>query len=696
MSENPVAKNEFITELHSIVEGNIGDEQFGVSELAEAMNMSRSNLLRKVKKETGLSVSQLISDVRLRRAMELLRTTSYNVSEVSHHVGFNSVSYFIKCFRELYGYPPGEVGKRDAERNADHPPEALSVTGAVDAPAARPFFNIKWAIAGFAAVAVIVITFYYLQIFSADRSRGEKSIAVLPFKNDSNDSSNVYLINGLMEATLNNLNQIKELKVISRTSAEKYRNTAKSIPEIGEELGVSYFVEGSGQKVGDRILLNIQLIDAVHDKHLWSKQYRRETKEIFALQEEISKDIAAEIEVIISPEEEKRIGRKPTENLAAYDYYLKGRDLFYKSGRMDLEASVPFFQKAVREDPKFALAYATGAMVFYYLDIFQVEKRHAHEVTNYAEQAMLHDPNAGESLVAKALDNANKREYAQAVRYFERALKLDPGNGLILHFLVEFYSIHIPNPRKHLEYALLKVKNDIPITDSATAGFNYFHLSSAFFETGFIDESITYINRSLAYDPNGYFSGYLKVYVQWAKLDDAEKAEREMLKEWKKDTARFDIMQEVGKMAFMRRDYREAYRYYRPLVDIRKSLQLDLFRYEDVRIAITFEKMGLKEESENLMRGFREFAENSKTMYKHLHLTMYYAAINNTAKALEHMKLFSHENDFHYAVLWINDDPIMDPIKGYPEFKAALKEIERKFWETHKEIDVSLRTEPLP
>jgi hypothetical protein len=132
------------------------------------------------------------------------------------------------------------------------------------------------------------------------------------------------------------------------------------------------------------------------------------------------------------------------------------------------------------------------------------------------------------------------------------------------------------------------------------------------------------------------------------------------------------------------------------LVEIRKKLQLDLFRYEDVRIAITFEKMGLKDEAENLMRGFREFAENSQTMYKHLHLTMYYSATNDTAKALEHMKLFSQEHNFHYAVLWIDDDPLMDPIKNHPEFKAALKEIERKFWETHKEIEVSLRTEVLP
>src|SRR5690349_19822638 len=105
-------ESEFLSQIRALIERNISNEQFGVSELAEEMNMSRSNLLRKVKKETQLSVSQLISQVRLKKAMELLKTTSLNVSEVSHEIGFNSPSYFIKCFREYYGYPPGEAGKR--------------------------------------------------------------------------------------------------------------------------------------------------------------------------------------------------------------------------------------------------------------------------------------------------------------------------------------------------------------------------------------------------------------------------------------------------------------------------------------------------------------------------------------------------------------------------------------------------------
>lgn len=114
MADSGPIENDFLSQLTVIIEKNISNELFGVSELADEMNMSRSNLLRKVKKETKLSVSQLISQVRLKRAMETLRKSSLSVSEVSHQVGFNSTSYFIKCFREYYGFPPGEVGKRSA------------------------------------------------------------------------------------------------------------------------------------------------------------------------------------------------------------------------------------------------------------------------------------------------------------------------------------------------------------------------------------------------------------------------------------------------------------------------------------------------------------------------------------------------------------------------------------------------------
>src|SRR5688572_29925365 len=175
MPESP-ADIQFLTELHEVIAKNMANEQFGVTELADAMNMSRSNLLRKVKKSTDLPVNQLIREVRLKRAMELLQNSGSNVSEVSHQVGFNSTSYFIKCFREFYGFPPGEAAKRSVSEIPQPLPHHKTN-------------KLKIILLGSAVLAVVVIVgsiLYYNRLSTSQPL--ERSIVVLPFKNESNDS----------------------------------------------------------------------------------------------------------------------------------------------------------------------------------------------------------------------------------------------------------------------------------------------------------------------------------------------------------------------------------------------------------------------------------------------------------------------------------------------------------------------------
>ena len=309
MSDTPNIEPKFIEQAEVLILENLSNEQFGVSELAEAMTMSRSSLLRNIKKQTTLSASQFIRKVRLEKSMELLKKNSSTVAEVSYQVGFGSTSYFIKCFREQYGYSPGEVGKPKLE------PDPIPIHFAK---------RHRWqiiAIASFILIAVTVWVFGLRHVISDVEPK--KSIAVLPFKNESSDSTNLYFVNGLMESTLGNLQKIEDLRVISRTSVEKYRNTEKGIPEIADDLNVNYVVEGSGQRVGDEILLNIQLIEASSDRPIWIEQYSRKVGDIFALQNEVANKIAAAIKAIVTPAELEQIKKKPTENLLAYDYYLQ-------------------------------------------------------------------------------------------------------------------------------------------------------------------------------------------------------------------------------------------------------------------------------------------------------------------------------------------------------------------------------------
>lgn len=680
MADSSLPNPDFISEVTRVIEQNMAREEFGVSELADALHMSRSNLLRKVKKESQLSVSQLINQVRLKKAMELLRQSSLNVSEVSHEVGFNSTSYFIKCFREYYGYPPGEANKR---------PESEPVAAVPLAP--RPG---RWLLAGIALVAISAFTLlimYFLQVEPFGRPLREKSIAVLPFKNESNDSTNVYLINGLMESTLNNLQKIKDLRVISRTSSEKYRNSNKSIPEMARELNVSYFVEGSGQKIGDQILLHIQLIDAASDRHLWSNQYKRESKDIFQLQQEIAKTIAEEIKVIITPEEEKRIAKRPTQNLAAYDLYLKGKDQQALGGGKRLLKAVDYFQQAIAEDPEFAGAYAEVAITYYNLDLFQTDKKHQEEIDRYSNQALLYDSKLGESLVAKAMAYMTRKDYEAAVPYLEKALEYNPNSASVVAFLTDFYAMYLLNTGKYLQYALKGIQLNIASLDSVTASYTYLRLGNALIQNGFVDESLKYIDRSLDYNPNNPFSKYVRAFVLMAKTGDAKQTRDLLIAELSKDSTRFDILQDIGKVSYYMRDYKGAYQYYKRFLRIRESRKLDIYHHENLTIAYVLRQNGFPKEADALVKDYKAFLDADKSIYRELGLSAYYNYLGDVPKAVEYMKLFSKQDNVQYwIILFLEKDPMLQEIIKNAEFKKYFDEAKARFWKEHDALKATL------
>jgi TolB-like protein len=188
----------------------------------------------------------------------------------------------------------------------------------------------------------------------------EKSIAVLPFRNDSPDEENTYFINGILEEILTNLQSIMELRVLSRTSVEQYRNQTKPIPEVARELGVNYILEGSAQKYGNHIRLRVQLIMAEKESHLWAKSYQEELKEvkdIFFIQSQIAEAIAGELNAAITPQEKKIIEKVPTHVMEAYDAYILGRDNWRKFTPRDFEIALEYFNTAVEKDNNFALAW---------------------------------------------------------------------------------------------------------------------------------------------------------------------------------------------------------------------------------------------------------------------------------------------------------------------------------------------------
>lgn len=686
MSNLSSSEKEFLDQVIAKIQLHISEEEFGVSGLADEMNMSRSNLLRKVKKMTGLSVSQLINKIRLEQAMELLRTSALNVSEVSHQVGFNSLSYFIKCFREHYGYPPGEV--------ANHPEEKKENESA---PLNHHSKIKNYGLIGAGILLIAILGgIWWLSHDLATPEEREKSIVVLPFKNDSADSTNVYLINGLMEATLNNLQKIKDLKVLSRTSAEKYRMSSKSIPEMAEELNVNYLVEGSGQKLGDKIVLNIQLIDGAKDQHLWSKQYRREVSDIFALQQEVSKDIAKEIQAVITPEEKSRIEKQPTDNLIAYDSFMKGLDLLNQGRGENLMESVKFFDEAIQEDERFALAYACAGMAFYYYDMFKAEKEHLDQLGTYADKAMLYDPTLGESMIAKAMYYLSKKEYLEALPFLEKGLEFRPNSSLIIGLLADFYANYLPDTEKYLEYVLMGLQLDAGASDSVATSYFYLRLGNALIQSGFVEESDIYLDKSLEYFSENAYTHYIKAFVSFAQGQSLERTRSLLQKEYDQDSSRFDILQDLGKVSYYLRDYEAAFAYYSQFNQIREQQQLNVYVHENMFIGIVYQKMGKLEEGEKYIQSYRDYMETDQTSYKNLGLSMYHVYRGEYESAMSYLRLFSKEDHIQYwVILFLPLDPVVDEFKKDPDFQKVWKGIEQKFWDTNAEIKSSLEEKGL-
>jgi len=188
----------------------------------------------------------------------------------------------------------------------------------------------------------------------------DRSIAAIPFKNLSEEKGSQYFSDGMMDAILSNLSKIGDLKVISRTSTEQYRDNPKASPEIAEELGVAYILEGSVQRYRNKVRIIVQLIKAREDEHIWSETYDRELTDLFEVQSEIAKQIAGELRAELSPQDLERLEVVPTSNLAAYDMYLKGRQYYnnflYGRDEKDLRLAIDFYKKALELDPNFFLA----------------------------------------------------------------------------------------------------------------------------------------------------------------------------------------------------------------------------------------------------------------------------------------------------------------------------------------------------
>ena len=252
-------------------------------------------------------------------------------------------------------------------------------------------------------------------------------IAVLPFKNLTEGKENAYFADGIQDEILTRLSKIADLKVISRTSTQHYKSAPKNLPEIAKQLGVAHILEGSVQKSGDAVRVNVQLIKAANDSHLWADTFDRKLTDIFSVESEVAKAIADQLRAKLTGQEEQVIAAKPTDNPEAYDAYLRGLAYSLKSALTPANqlGAQKSLREAVKLDPKFALAWALLSYVDavgYRTTILQPTVPLREEARQAAETALTLQPNLGEAMLAKGFYHyACLKDYDTAVRYFEQS-----------------------------------------------------------------------------------------------------------------------------------------------------------------------------------------------------------------------------------------------------------------------------------
>lgn len=682
---------EFIRKLTEITLTNLENEAFSGKELSRETAISVTILNKRLQFILHKTVNQFIREVRLQQAMKMLHQETVTAAEVAFKVGFGSPAYFNTCFSEFFGITPGEVKKRGvtmengngvcAETESINPEPVQTIA------ISRIDKKQVWraVLLAIPTIFAIIILFYFFinshfdSVKTIEKGRSgnqKKSIAVLPFINDSNDPENVYFINGVMEAILDNLCKIKDLEVHPRTSVEQYRNTTKTIREIGHELGVNYIIEGAGQKIGDEISLSIQLIEVESEKHLFSERYNKKLEDIFNLQSKVAIKVAAEIKAAITPEEKKSIEKAPTTNLAALNLFFQANDLHNiadagNNSELDNKAEL-LYKKAIQLDSTFANLYVSLGWI--------VSGRDLDSAFYLADKALHFDKNNYEACTLKGFVYYKKGMEKKAEDEYLQSLRYNPNSSLTYRLLGELYfwdgecSKAIENQLKvfHLENDPMQERNNLK------------SLCLNLYSLGFYAEGTKYADKlfQLTGDSTYYYLG-----LQSADLDrgNFESALESALKMYTLDTTYVENIWNLGYTNLYLLNFKEAFRLIKKYSEIMEKQGRKI--EPSYLIGWIYFENGRKEEADfhfegsiKEMRRIIELNQPSPSCIAYLNLTKIYAVRNEKEKALENLQ--KAQSLMKYTVFRIKDFKnctMLDNIRKEPEFSDFLKEAEAKY-----------------
>lgn len=529
-------------------------------------------------------------------------------------------------------------------------------------------------------LAFAVAGYVLISQLSRSSEQFEKTIAVLPFINDSSSDSTRYFINGIEVEILNNLQSIKSFeRVISRTSTEQYiGSTMPSISEIAKKLGVNYIVQGSGQKYGKNFRLRVQLIRAGKENQIWAKSYEQEiddVNDIFNTQSEIAQSIASELKTIVSPEEKQIIEKIPTLSLMAWDFYQRGRDELPEfwievDDHAALTRAAKYYRKALEIDPKFADAYAGLAEIYfvnYKLD----------SVFVLANRALSYDGQLSEAYFVKGNYYARMGDKENAAKEFNKALSLNHNDWMAYYGKALLYDHQDYVRFLDNLYKALQINRNGKETPTI-----YRIMGGGFLESGFIDSAKACFKRAFELDKDSSFylsclSGTERDQGNYKK--SAEYCKRALI-------IRPDYWEVKNRLAsnlYNDGQYGDAVKYFEDL------------KIQNLQTAYALWQIGSKKKADQRFNRLAIYSDSIlKTNRKKEQVTYLYfdmACINSLKgdirNALRYFKIYSQ---ISYCELWrlteIKNEPLLDNLRKNSEFKIYQKDMENKFQVEHERV----------
>jgi TolB-like protein/Tfp pilus assembly protein PilF len=481
------------------------------------------------------------------------------------------------------------------------------------------------AILSVATVAAATIAYHFYFATPMPPING-KSIAVLPFVDLSQARDQEYLCDGIQEEILNRLSKIADLKVISRTSTQRYKSAREKLPAMARQLGAAHILEGTVQRAEDQVRIHVQLIDARNDSYLWAEKYDRKLTDVFGVESEIAKAIADSLGAKLSGLEQRAIATRPTENAAAHQLYLQGTYFSNKRTGADLQTATEYFQAAIRKDPKYAAAYAGLADAFTLLSLWGGDPADTMpQAKAAARKAIELDetlPEAHNSLgLVLALHDF---DFAQSQKEFERAIELNPNYATAHH---QFGNVNL-SMIGEFDRAIAEGNRAVEL-DPLSLIINT-DLGQDFMLARRYDEAIEHLRKTLAMDPRFY-------YARWT----------------------------LGECLQMKGQLTEAMSEYQKAAEITDDPVVMAL------LAQGYAKMGQRDKALDLLGQLEQLA-------KHRHVgpftfALVQLALDETEKTIDDLERAYRERDPN--IVGIKVEPLLDPLRGHPRFERLLAKV---------------------